>query len=270
VLEIDCFADDTRGAIQDFNDEYKTPVEYIKEKLDFIGDLSSQYEKLIPKWHNQPYYIELWTEKNAMVGTFRSILKGLDVRIVYNRGFDSITNTNRTYRRFLKAWNERKKVRILYFGDLDPSGDAMDEIINENMDIFFDVEKFREDGRYGFKRVGVLYEHIDKFNLPKNADPKVLAKLKEDLRAESFMKKYGLQSKDELFQIEIDALPASKPGEFKKMVLDEIKPFYSSETYDSVLSDSKHSEGQISRHVMKNVHHFIEQQNIKSFMESIF
>jgi hypothetical protein len=263
VLPIDCFSDETRGTYKDFNDEYFTPEEHIKETLDFLRYLPSQYKKMIPKWHTQPYYVELWTEKNAMVGTFRSILEGQDVRIVYNRGFDSMSNVWRTYQRIKKAWSQNKKVRILYCGDLDPSGDAMDDIINENMKVCFNVQEFKWRGDYDFKRVGVLYEHIEKFKLPKNPDPKVLAKLKEDPRKERFKQKYGLQSDGDLFQVEIDALAAFAPLEFKNMILDEINSYYNNEIYENLLSDAKYSEDQISIHVRKNVQIFLEEHNVK-------
>ena len=134
----------------------------------------------------------------------------------------------------------------------------MDEIINESMNVCFDVEKYKERGDYDFKRVGVLYEHIDKFKLPKNLDNEVLAKLKKDMRKEQFKEKYNLKSDDELFQIEIDALAASNATNFKKMVLDAIKPFYDEKIYERHLSDAKHSSEHISRLVMKNVEKFIE------------
>jgi hypothetical protein len=263
-LPVNCFADETRGFVKDFNDEYETPEQHIEKELDFLGGLPDKYNTLIPKWHEQPYYVELWTEKNAMVGTFKSILKDLDVRIVFNRGFDSVSNAWETYQRIKKAWNKGKKVRILYCGDLDPSGDAMDEIINEFMKICFDVEGYKEKGLYDFKRIGVLYKHIEEFRLPKNLDPDVLAKLKNDTRKEQFMTKYHLMSDDDLFQIEIDALAAANPAEFKKIVLDEIKPFYKEEIYKRLLSDVNHSEKQICIQVMKNVHTFIEEFNMRS------
>ncbi len=271
VLVVDCFSDETRGIIDDFIDEYKTPEEYIIEKLDFLDELPSGYKKLIPKWHNQEYHIELWTEKNAMVGTFGSILEGLDVRIVYNRGFDSMGHSWETYQRMKKAWKQAKKVRILYCGDLDPSGDAMDDIIKENMNVCFDVEEYKRRGLYDFTRIGVLYEHIDKFKLPKITDPKVIKKLlgdsekKGDPRTKRFIEKYH-----ELFQVEIDAMVAFARDELKDMIWNHIKIYYDQLIYRNLLSDKKHSEGQISIHVMKNVRKFLEEFNIKSFMESTF
>ena len=271
LLPIHSFSDETRGIIDHFIDEYKTPEEYIKEKLDFLDGLPNGYKKLIPKWHNQEYHIELWSEKNAMVGTFKSILEGLDVRIVYNRGFDSIGHVWETYQRIKKMWAQGKKVRILYCGDLDPSGDAMDDIINENMNVCFNVEEYKRRGLYDFTRIGVLYEHIEKFNLPKITDPKVLKKLlgdsekKGDPRTKKFTQKYN-----ELFQVEIDAMVAFARDELKDMILNQIKIYYDPLTYRNLLSDKKHSDGQISIHVMKNVQTFLEEHNVKSFMESTF
>jgi hypothetical protein len=263
VLPVACFADETRGVYKEFTEKYETPEQLIGNMLDFLKELPDKYKYTIPKWHEQAYYVELWTEKSAMVGTFESILRGHDVRIVFNRGFDSVSNTWQTYQRIKKAWKEGKKVRILYFGDLDPSGDAMDEIINESMNVCFNVEKFKERGDYDFKRVGVFFEHIDKFKLPKNLDDEVLAKLKKDMRKEQFKEKYNLKSDDELFQIEIDALAASNAADFKKMVLDAIKPFYDEEVYQRNLSDVKHSNEHISRLVMKNVQKFVSVVNIR-------
>jgi hypothetical protein len=264
ILPIDCFSDETRGIIDKFIDEYKTPEEHIKEELDLLDVLPRDYKKLIPKWHNQKYHVELWTEKNAMMGTFYSMLKDLDVRIVYNRGFDSVGHAWETYQRFKKIWSKGKRIRILYCGDLDPSGDAMDETINDFMKICFNVEEYKKKGYYDFKRIGVLYEHIDKFELPKIKDPKIIAKLlgdenkKGDPRTGKFIKKYN-----ELFQVEIDAMVAFARDAFKDMIIDNIKIYYDELIYHNLLSDKKHSDGQISLHVMKNVQMFLEQFNIK-------
>jgi hypothetical protein len=248
-----------------FIDEYKTPEQYIQKHLDSIYELPENYKDLIPKWHNQEYHVELWTEKNAMMGSFYSMLKDWDVRIVYNRGFDSITHARETYLRLKKVWDKNKKIRIFYCGDLDPSGDSMDGVINETMNIFFDVEKLKRDGEYDFKRIGVLYEHIDKFKLLKIKDPKVIYKLqgdenkKGDPNTEKFKAKYG-----ELFQVEIDALAGEHPEELKQMLIDNIRIYYDELTHRKLLSDPEHSNGQISTYVIKNVQMFVEQFNIKS------
>ena len=63
VLAIDSFSDETRGVTNDFIDEYLTPEEYIDGYLEQIEELPKAYKDLIPKWHDQPYYVELWGEE---------------------------------------------------------------------------------------------------------------------------------------------------------------------------------------------------------------
>lgn len=58
-----------------------------------------------------------------------------------------------SYQRIKDAWAKGKKVRMLYCGDLDPSGDAMDDIINENMNVCFNVKYYRENGDYDLKEL---------------------------------------------------------------------------------------------------------------------
>jgi predicted transglutaminase-like protease len=139
----------------------------------------------------------------------------------------------------------------------------MDEIIEESLNVFFDVKGHKEKGLYDFKRIGVLWEHIDKYKLPKIIDRKTLDKLKEDPRAQKFVDKYHLKSKEELFQVEIDAMAAFVPVEFKKMILDHIKIYYQELIYRRLLSNPRYSEEQISLHVMKYVQTFLDELNIK-------
>jgi len=126
------------------------------------------------------------------------------------------------------------------------------------MKVFFDVEQYTDDGYYNFKRIAILKEHIEKFNLPENPDENVSAKLKRDPRAKQFIQKYH-----RLFQIEIDALAAHAPTEFKEMVIDSIKQFYDNEIYERLLYNDKHSEKIISKYIIKNVQMFLEEQKVK-------
>jgi hypothetical protein len=63
--------------------------------------------------------------KRCSKGTFQSILKDREVRIVPNRGWSSLSFKNENIQR-LFAKPLGKIVRVLYFGDFDPSGSAMD------------------------------------------------------------------------------------------------------------------------------------------------
>lgn len=128
------------------------------------------------------------------------------------------------------------------------------------MNVCFSVEEYKKRGLYDFTRIGVLYEHIEKFHLPKITDPKVIQRLigdsekKGDPRTTKFIKKYG-----EVFQVEIDAMVAFARDELKNMILNHIMIYYNELIYRNLLSDNKHSEEQISIHVKKFVQKFLEE-----------
>src|SRR5829696_8321642 len=90
-LPIDCFGDQSRSIIENFNDEFMEPKEFIKLYIDELEYFPKTYTSQIPKWHNQPHYVEVWIEKDALSGTFQSILKDSNVRIVPIKGFSSLS-----------------------------------------------------------------------------------------------------------------------------------------------------------------------------------
>jgi hypothetical protein len=197
---------------------------------------------MIPRWHEQPEYVEVWVEKDALAGTLKSILGNRQVRIVPNRGFSSVPFNYDNIERLRDFQFEGKNVHILYFGDLDPSGEFIDKVINN---------KLAQYGLYGvdFKRIAVTEEQTSQFTLPHNPDPETLRKLRKDTRSKSFMRRHNGQ----LFQIEVDALQAYAPEEFKNLVQQSVDRYYDLEIYSEVLSRQVHSEEGVTRLVRKNL-----------------
>ena len=222
-LPIDCFADQTRSIIKDFNDEYINPNEYIERELAYIENFPKIYRNLIPKWHNQPHYLEIWIEKDALSSTFQSILKDSQVRIVPNKGFSSISFIHHNIERLKFYAKEGKEIHVRYFGDLDPSGENIEEVIQKKINAF----KINVD----FERVAVSEEQMRIFNLPENPDPDTIRKLKRDPRRDTFIRKHG-----RLFQIELDALQAYTPEEFKQLILGSVNEFFNQQIYDDILN----------------------------------
>src|ERR1043166_9514445 len=109
--------------MEGFNESYFTPEQLIDARIERLKKSEFDYKDLVPRWHNQPEYVEVWIEKDAMAGTFQSILEGLDVRIVPNKGFASMTSLYETVERLRHISQIGKHIHILYYGDLDPSGD---------------------------------------------------------------------------------------------------------------------------------------------------
>jgi hypothetical protein len=226
-LPIDCFGDQSRSILEEFNDDFLEPKEYLKLYIDELESFPEIYKSHIPKWHNQPHYVEVWIEKDAMSGTFQSILKDGSVRIVPNKGFSSLSFIHQNIERLKFHAKKGKEIHIRYFGDLDPSGENIEEVIKDKLNIFeIDVD---------FRRIAVTEDQMKKFQLPENPNPEAFRKLKRDPRSASFVRKHG-----RLFQIELDALQAYAPEEFKQLVLESVNEFYNQQIYDDLLKPYSH------------------------------
>ena len=134
-ISMNAFADNTRQIIKHFDDEERSLTEYINDGIRHFQKLPNGFQTLVPRWLNQPNYVEVFVEKDAMAESVEFALKGLDVIIVPNRGWSSKTFAYNNIQRLIQEFqnNSRDKIWILYLGDLDPSGWAMDEKIRSQL-----------------------------------------------------------------------------------------------------------------------------------------
>jgi hypothetical protein len=244
-LPIACFADNSRQVVGDWSEDYWTPEQVIDHRINELWNTENDYEAFIPMWHNQPHYVEIWTEKDAMVGTFQSILEEHYVRIVPMRGFSSLTFLYETVQRLKRLQIAGKSIHILYYGDFDPSGDYMDTDLQKRMrKMKFNINK----NGGSFERIAVTPKHIEQHKLPYNPDEVTTKKLMEnDNRTNGFLKKYG-----KLYAVEIDALPALIPDVFKQeLVIDMVEKYYDKDIYQKLVD--KYLPSDINRQVRESV-----------------
>jgi hypothetical protein len=243
-LPMDCFADNSREAIGDFDERYWTPQELISARIRNLTDTERDYTDYIPRWHDQRNYVEVWIEKDAMAGTFESILDGMEVRIVPMKGFASMTFLHETVKRLSHFQANGKAVRILYYGDFDPSGDYMDTDLDNRMRR---MQLDLEDNDGGFERIAVTPEQIEEHDLPYDPDKETSDKMEGDVRTNGFLEKYG-----KLYAVELDALPAKIPDFFKQgLVIDKVEQYFDEDIYQELVD--KYSQLEISKLLKGNV-----------------
>jgi hypothetical protein len=195
------------------NIRVKSTIDALRRALG--GELNYDLER----WTDQNFYVEVWIEKAALRATFQDWLGKYKVALVPSRGYSSWT--------FLKAAADRiasdsngREVKIVYFGDFDPSGVDIERFIRESLRGFFaiDVE---------VRRFGVTKEQIAEYNLPTTPDDaEEIAKLQKDSRFAKW--------EDGLYRVELDALLAFVPDEFKKIVLGSVEEFFDEDVYSEV------------------------------------
>jgi hypothetical protein len=90
---------------------------------DFIESVIPQYR--LDYWEQQPYAVEVWSEKSTVSGTLRPVLRRYGVGYRSMHGYTSATKVHDIAELTLSL---DKPLRVLYVGDFDPSGMSMSEV----------------------------------------------------------------------------------------------------------------------------------------------
>jgi len=123
---------------------------------DFIDTVKHSYNK--DKWTDQKEYLQVWIEKDALAGVIEPICKKYNVPLLSGKGAFSISCINEAQKTFPVA----KRVRILYFGDLDPAGVIKIErgaVVNNLNEIFKQYPIV--------ERMSLTLDEVEKYKLPK-------------------------------------------------------------------------------------------------------
>jgi hypothetical protein len=175
------------------------------------------------KWAHQPTRVEVWIEKDALVGVLDSVCPGEDVPYFSCRGYTSQSEIWGAAQRLGEYIRGGQDVVIVHLGDHDPSGVDMTRDIEERLALFirkdnariaaraavdaFDVEYDSDshvikderydnallhideilatNGKLTINRIALNMDQIEEYNPPPN--PTKLT----DSRAEGYIDEYG-------------------------------------------------------------------------------
>ncbi len=88
------------------------------------------------RWANQKHRVEVWCEKEALIGIFARVCRTYDVDYFACRGYVSQSEMWRAARRLHRYSTMGQTPVILHFGDHDPSGIDMTRDIVDRMGMF--------------------------------------------------------------------------------------------------------------------------------------
>jgi hypothetical protein len=170
----------------------------------------------IDKWESQPYRVETWVEKDALIGVISSVCNRLDVPYFACRGYTSQSEMWAAAQRLMRYRELGQTPVILHLGDHDPSGIDMTRDIIDRLELF--------SGGIEVERLALNWDQIEEHNPPPNP-----AKL-TDSRAEVYVAQYGLES------WELDALdPATIAG----LIEDAVARFRDDDLWDEALEEEQ-------------------------------
>jgi hypothetical protein len=147
--------------------------------------------------------VEIWIEKDALVGVIEGVCEEEDVPYFSCRGYSSQSSMHKAANR-LKFWeNMGRSTVIFHLGDHDPSGIDMTRDIEDRMAMF--------GCRVDVRRIALNMDQVEEFNPPPNP-----AKV-TDSRAEQYILEHGDES------WELDSLEPSMMVELVRASILEVR-----------------------------------------------
>jgi hypothetical protein len=180
---------------------------------DVIESVASLYH--LNHWKGQKNYVEVWVEKDALIGIVEQVCKKLDVSCFSCRGYVSQSEMWSAAQRFLYYNKEaNKRVVLLYLGDHDPSGVDMSRDITDRNTLFGNCD-------LEFHRLALNMDQIKEYNPPPN--PTKLT----DSRANGYIDLYGYEC------FELDAL---EPQVISDLISYNVRKYRDEDIYRKVKS----------------------------------
>jgi hypothetical protein len=126
---------------------------------DIISASARQFR--IDKWEHQPSRVEVWIEKDALVGVIEGVCNTNQVSFFSCRGYTSQSEVWGAAQRLGEFMKQGQDVIILHLGDHDPSGIDMTRDIRDRLEMFLRtdltntaIEEHREGLEDAFERTG--------------------------------------------------------------------------------------------------------------------
>lgn len=212
----------------------------------------------LDKWADQPRRVEVWIEKEALVGVLDSVCPGLDIDYFACKGYVSQSEQWRAGRRIGAYLQNGQAVTILHLGDHDPSGMDMTRDIYERIsefvitdwnnanptgslghsnsygEIYDDIATHVGCDSFGYRdgagshlafsvhRIALNMDQIEAYDPPPNP-----AKM-TDARANDYVAEYGFES------WELDALD---PDVLTLLVSDHVEELRDDELWDAAVDE---------------------------------
>lgn len=188
---------------------------------DIVEACAKQFQ--IDKWVDQPKRVEVWIEKDALVGVIERACREEDVAYFSCRGYTSQSEMWVAAQRLIEYEGQGQDTVVIHLGDHDPSGKDMTRDIESRLRLF--------GARTEINRIALNKDQIRKYNPPPNPC-KVT-----DSRAGQYIRKFGTKS------WELDAL---EPQVLDNLIRDAINEYRDQDLWDSAKTVEQAHRGRIA------------------------
>jgi hypothetical protein len=187
------------------NQHWSSPAEIVQA-------CAASYQ--IDKWATQPRRVEVWIEKDALVGVISGVCRRLDIPYFSCRGYTSHSEIWRAGYYRMRPPSKQRTI-ILHLGDHDPSG------IDMTRDIGARLRQFSGRDDLEIRRLALNMDQVDTYDPPPNPAKTT------DSRYEGYIVRYGEES------WELDAL---EPAVISDLIEDAVTEIRDEGAWESALA----------------------------------
>lgn len=202
----------------------------------------------------QSYHLEIWCEKSTMDDILDPLCKQYSVTLRNAIGFFTMTRVVELVGDILRI---NKPVRIFYISDFDPAGVNMPVAVARQIEFWLK--------QLGNNTMDVKLHHmlLTRGQAIKYKLPRIPIK-DSDRRKSNFEDKFGTGA------VELDALEALHPGEFKNIVENNILEYFDTELEEKVTDIKKQALTNVKRQWKETINPYINELDaIKSEIQNI-
>jgi len=163
-------------------------------------------------WEDQDYMVEVWIEKQALIGVIEAVCNELFVPYIACKGYMSQSEQWAAGRRILRRHKETgKETIIIHLGDHDPSGIDMTRDNDRRLQMF-------SEWNCQVERIALNMDQVQHYNPPPNPTKMT------DSRSPEYVKEYGYDC------WELDAL---QPQVIADLIRDEVDQWRDIDKFDA-------------------------------------
>lgn len=205
---------------------YVTPDDWTAFWVSSLKEAADRFE--LPRWYKQPNLVEVWVEKDGLLGATSNWLSQFDVTVRAPQGYGAwefIHDSLRKIKAELKV-QHKEEVHVLYLGDLDPSGKDIPRFMEEDALAHFESEL---GVTVQFREIALSPDQVRQHHLPEQPEfSEVLEKIQRDPRMGWYAKRYPR----DMF-VELDAFYALATEAAKKLLETEVTALFDGQVHET-------------------------------------
>jgi hypothetical protein len=192
-----------------------------------LDAVARQYRQ--ERWADQPYRLEVWIEKDALVGVIAGVADRNDVPYFSCRGYTSQSELWGAARRLREYERDGQKVVVIHLGDHDPSGIDMTRDIQDRLRLFRCQAQV--------ERIALNMDQVEQYQPPPNP-----AKL-TDSRAGDYVERFHDPDIDEPGEARCWELDALDPATLDGLIQGEIDRWRNDNAWEASTREQEHQRG---------------------------